>query len=152
MHGFLRFDQKAKDRSKEAPDAVVLTEQDYFDFFNDPTSLFNYTFLSLLREFSCLFVGLSMQDENIRRLLHYSKKERVRSLENEGERDEAIRRKSLRHFAILPRSGVTHIDCSIEESLLPLGTQVLWVDDFSEIPKQFQEMYQAAGDGWNLVY
>ena len=73
MHGLLRFDKKARRPRSEAADAVVLTEQDYFDFFNDPTSLFNYTFLYLLREFSCLFIGLSMQDENIRRLLHYSR-------------------------------------------------------------------------------
>ncbi len=57
MHGFLRFDRAKGDLSKEAPDAVVLTEQDYFDFFNQPTSLFNYTFLYLLREHPCCFIG-----------------------------------------------------------------------------------------------
>src|SRR6185437_9069910 len=49
MHGHLRFDEMAGDLTKEAPDAVVLTEQDYFDFFNNPNSMFNYTFLYLLR-------------------------------------------------------------------------------------------------------
>ena len=52
MHGLLRFDNKAKQSEKEAADAVVLTEQDYFNFFNEPMSLFNYTFLYLLREYS----------------------------------------------------------------------------------------------------
>lgn len=78
MHGFLRFDQAARDLSKNAPDAAVLTEQDYFEFFNDPMSLFNYTFMYLLREPPCLFIGLSMQDENIRRLLYFSRMERMR--------------------------------------------------------------------------
>lgn len=55
MHGLLRFDEKRDDRGKEAQDRVVITEQDYYDFFNDPTSIFNYTSLHLLREHSCLF-------------------------------------------------------------------------------------------------
>jgi hypothetical protein len=76
MHGFLRFDSKAGNLRKEAHDKLVLSEHEYFDFFNNPNSLFNYTFLHLLREHSCLFIGLSMQDDNIRRLLYYSAKER----------------------------------------------------------------------------
>ena len=46
---------------------MVLTEQDYFDVFNDNTRLFNYTLLHLLREHSAVFVGLSLQDENLHR-------------------------------------------------------------------------------------
>jgi SIR2-like domain len=42
MHGFLRFDSKAQDAEKEAFDKLVLTEQEYFNFFNSPTSIFNY--------------------------------------------------------------------------------------------------------------
>ncbi len=55
MHGFLRFDSKAQDAEKEAFDKLVLTEQEYFNFFNSPTSIFNYTFLYILREYSCRF-------------------------------------------------------------------------------------------------
>ncbi|HEU0079649.1 MAG TPA: SIR2 family protein [Longimicrobiaceae bacterium] len=58
------------DLEDEAPDVRVFTEQEYFDFFNRPTSIYNYTFLHLLREFPCLFIGLSLKDDNIRRLLH----------------------------------------------------------------------------------
>lgn len=100
MHGFLRFDAKAGERNAEASDKLVLAEQEYFDFFNNPTGLFNYTFLHLLREHSCLFVGLSMQDDNIRRLLHYSCKERVAALRDERQRPrerERDRQASLRH-------------------------------------------------------
>ena len=124
MHGYLRFDHKAGDRSKEAPDAAILTEQDYFDFFNQPTSLFNYTFLFLLREFSCLFIGLSMQDDNIRRLLHYSKRERLDAFVREGER-RVSRDKLLRHFAVIKKSGKGHVDEAVEETLETLGTGVL---------------------------
>ena len=151
MHGFLRFDPKAGDLSKEAPDAVILTEQDYFNFFNEPTSLFNYTFLYLLREFSCLFIGLSMQDENIRRLLHYSKMERLRAHMSEGLRSVG-REKLIRHYAVLMRSGKGPVDKAMEDTLNPLGTDVLWVNDYAEIPMQIEEIYRSVGESWGTVF
>jgi hypothetical protein len=42
VHGFVVFSaEDFNDPRKNAPDARVLTEQDYFDFFNRPNSLFN---------------------------------------------------------------------------------------------------------------
>lgn len=150
MHGYLRFDQKVGDLAKEAPDAAVLTEQDYFDFFNEPTSIFNYTFLYLLREFSCLFIGLSMQDDNIRRLLHYSKMERLQAFRSEGVTPS--NEKLIRHFAVFKHNGKDHVDKAIEDTLNPLGTRVLWVDDYVRIPKRIKELYLSAGENWDLVF
>lgn len=151
MHGFLRFDRLAGDLSKDAPDAVILTEQDYFNFFNDPTSLFNYTFLYLLREAHCLFLGLSMKDENIRRMLHLSKLERMRALIREGVSRGEARERSLRHFAVLKRSAVAPVDEAIEKTLLPLGTMVLWVEDWPEVPERLRELYESTGRDWSVV-
>ena len=151
LHGMLRFDAKARDRKKEAPDAVVLTEQDYFNFFNNPTSLFNYTFLYLLREWPCLFIGLSMQDENMRRLLHFSKYERMQGLLSEGRAPERLGTDTRRHFAILKGSRASQMDRVLEDSLLPLGTEVLWIDDFHEIAMLLKEVYETTGADWNLV-
>ena len=148
IHGFLRFDRKARIKPKEGAYAMVLTEQDYFNVYNDPLSVFNYTFMYHLRESACLFVGLSMQDENVRRLLHFSKMERLRGYKNEGRRvvrDERL----LRHFAILKRNDCPEVDDAIEESLRPLGTTALWIEDYPEIPSRLQSLY---GDGWPLVY
>lgn len=153
MHGYLRFDQSRGDPTKEAPDAAVLTEQDYFDFFNQPTSLFNYTFLYLLREYPCCFIGLSMQDDNIRRLLHYSRLEQYQALRSEGVDDSAkLQRKLVRHFAILHRTGQPAIDRAVEQSLRPLGVNILWVTDFAAIPAQLGQLYEAAGDDWSAVF
>ena len=151
MHGFLRFDSHAGDLRKDGPDSLVLTEQDYFNFFNDPTSLFNYTFLYLLRESTCLFIGLSMQDENIRRILHLSRLERVRALRREGCAPEEARRRALRHFAILKRSGAPRLDHAIELTLRPLGTNVLWIDDWAEIEQELRGLYESTGEKWDSV-
>ncbi|MGK5114449.1 SIR2 family protein [Geodermatophilus sp. CPCC 205506] len=153
MHGFTRFDPKAADPAKNAPDAVVLTEQDYYDFFGSPTSLFNYTFLYLLREWSFLFIGSSMQDENIRRLLHVSKLERVHGHQNERKLEpDEIRRQVQRHFAILKHSSVPRVDDAVEASLRPLGTSVVWINDHKELKPKLQELYEAAGLSWELVF
>ena len=55
----------------------------------------------LLCEYFCLFIGLSLNDDNIRRLLHYSKVEREHSFEREGV-SQPDEREIIRHFAILP--------------------------------------------------
>src|SRR5204863_6919517 len=52
MHGFLHFDDAQPEDRKAVP--CVFTEDEYFDFFNRPHSVFNYTFLYLLREFPCV--------------------------------------------------------------------------------------------------
>ena len=151
MHGFLRFDAKAGNRAREAPDLVVLTESDYFDRFNDPTSLFNYTFLYLLREWPCLFIGLSMQDNNIRRLLHFSRDERGAALKSERRTAEPDASELRRHFAILKRSESSRLDSAVEDALGMLGTHALWVDDHGEIGPRLRDVYETAGCSWDSV-
>ena len=150
MHGFLRFDKKAGNRNKEAADKLVLAEHEYFDFFNNPTGIFNHTFLYLLREYSCLFVGLSMQDDNIRRLLHYSTKERVQAYKEEGNSAKKAQSRAIRHFAVLKEYESKALNTAIELSLKQLGTHTLWVSKHNEIPDRFREMYGA--QEWNSVY
>jgi hypothetical protein len=161
MHGYLRFDDRAGDRSGEASDKLVLGEEEYFDFFNSPTSIFNYTFLHLLREYTCLFIGLSMQDDNIRRLLHYSRKERLQGYEDElstvDEKKKADKLKSaklstIRHFSILKHSESRQLDKLHEAALRNLGTAVLWISDFKELPNWIGEVYSSTGDSWSSVY
>lgn len=145
MHGLLKFD-----RSRTADDTheirSVFTEGEYFDVFNQPHSVFNYTFLYLLREYNCLFVGLSMNDENIRRLLHYSAAERRAHI---GEPTSSARA-ALRHFAILRHTHSREVDELIGISLRRLGTRVLWLDRFEDLPARLAYVY--GPDEWEQVY
>jgi hypothetical protein len=152
MHGFLRFDGSAGHLDKEAADKLVLSEHEYFDFFNNPTGLFNYTFLYLLREHSCLFIGLSMQDDNVRRLLHYLAKERFQGYREEGKTTLIAKSKTCRHFAILKQDDSENINQVIEASLYELGTRVLWVKSHEEIPTRLGEVYSVTNHNWHLVY
>jgi hypothetical protein len=145
MHGLLKFDHRdSHDETHEI--RSVFTEGEYFDVFNQPHSVFNYTFLYLLREYTCLFVGLSMNDENIRRLLHYSTSERRQHL---GE-PTAKARAALRHFAVLRRTRSKEVDALIDISLRRLGTRVLWITDFDELPDRLAYVY--GEKAWRGVY
>ncbi len=150
MHGYLPFNKNVTNK-EYAVDGLVLTEQDYFEFFNNPTSLFNYTFLHLLHNHSCLFVGLSMLDENIRRLLHYSIQERRIALASVG-----VSSKSsmipLRHFAVLGRIENQQTKISVEDLLCRLGVRPLWLNSFEELPDFLGYVYQSNKDDWDNVY
>ena len=147
MHGFLRFYPNTRAEDEEEA-RCVFTEGEYYDFFNRPNSVFNYTFLYLLREFNCLFIGMSMTDENIRRLLHYSTSERRQGAG--GSAGTASERVALRHFAILKRSGSKKVDELTDISLRRIGTRVLWIDAFEEIPARLGYVYGDAD--WGGVY
>jgi hypothetical protein len=93
-----------------------------------------------------VFVGLSMNDENIRRLLHYSAAER----REHGPRGVANERTGLRHFAILRRSASEKRDELMELSLRRLGTRVLWLRDHGELAERLAYVY--GEDAWAKVH
>jgi hypothetical protein len=143
LHGYLLFEEdNFRNQRKEAPDLRVFTEEEYFDAFNQPTRMGSYTFLHLLREHSCLFVGLSLKDDNIRRLLHYSRSEREAAYIAEGKRETSARSRSVLHFALLKHSADADIDNLNKLSLRRLGTDVIWYDNHNEIPGLLEALYQ----------
>jgi hypothetical protein len=153
MHGYLKFAKEHfANPEEEAPDLRVLSEQEYFNFFDRPNRLFNYTFLYLLHASSCLFVGMSMKDDNIRRLLHYSKTEKEESYIREGKKKRKAEKESMRHFAMSQYSGSPEVDNLTEKSLRRLGTRVLWVKDFEEIPDRLADLYKSTCGNWQAVY
>ncbi len=119
VHGYLPKTGKLNKNNQ-----IVFSEDSYHDQFIDPFSWSNLTQLNKFTQNTCLFVGLSMTDPNLRRLL-----------------DVAMRRDGQggkRHFAILKRS----IDSSKnrlmeslrEQDAASLGITIIWVDDFDDIP------------------
>jgi len=145
VHGYLQFlklpqvrDAKRAVRRNqlfEASDLLTFAETDYFDVFDQPGSIFNYTFRFLLREYSMLFIGLSMKDINLRRMLHYSIAELRRSYRDEtGKRLPQSRER--RHFAILNSRGVASpMRDYVERDLARFGVRPLWVAGFERIPE-----------------
>lgn len=132
VHGFLPHD---KESSELEDTALIFSEEDYHEVYRDAYCWSNITQLNAFRENVCLFIGCSLTDPNIRRLLDIS----VRSFDEP------------RHFAIMRRkampearsSGVKNetleayqrIDNNIREAYFhTLGIDVIWVDSFNELP------------------
>ena len=152
IHGLLQFDRQKIGLPDQETHTIVFTEGEYYDFFGKPFGMFSYTLLHFLREYRCCFIGLSMADENLRRLLHYSRSERVRSYEAEGLTHSAACKKSLRHFAVLCHADNGAVDQAIARSLADLGVSVAWLSKFGELPDRLGRIYASSGATWEEVY
>jgi len=152
VHGNLRFDSKAGRPDKESSQ-LVLTENQYFDTFNNPTSIFTYSLLHLLREHIVVFVGLSMTDKNLRRLLYYSHSERLADLERKRAGSLAARRRrALRHLALLIEPGDDRVRDSVELALRALGVRTHWYSSHDQVGNALGRIYEASGQTWASVF
>lgn len=116
VHGFLpQVSAKSNLQSKYLK-SVFLTEENYNQLYNHPYSWQIASQLSFFRENTCLFVGCSLSDPNIRRLLELTKKEKKV------------------HFAIFTKDKMTNTDIAVASNhFARLGIEVIWVDDYSEV-------------------
>ena len=96
--------------------SIYLTEEDYNELYNHPYSWQISSQLSFFRENTCLFVGCSLADPNIRRLLEMTKQE------------------NRIHYAILTRDSLSLNDLMVASNhFARLGIEVIWVKDFRDI-------------------
>jgi len=131
VHGYLPFKWNGFDVDTN----LIFSEEDYHKVYRDAFSWSNLTQLNAFRDSTCLFIGCSLTDPNLRRLL-----------------DVAARNKeSSRHYAILPKNKLDYSDKSRREQKLlalyeriddniregyfrELGLNIVWIDSFDEIP------------------
>lgn len=154
IHGMLRFDRKTG-KSKESPDKLVLAEDEFYNVFNNPTEFYNYSFLYLLREYSFIFIGLSMQDINLRRLLQLSYSEILNGYKDEGVKGEDFLEKKsekMKHFALLERPNSEILVEYHERTLAEMGVRIIWMSSYSEIPEILSHVYETKSDHWKRVY
>jgi hypothetical protein len=114
---------------------VVFSEDAYHTQFIDPFSWSNLIQLNKLSQNTCLLLGLSLTDPNLRRLL-----------------DVAIRKdpsKRLNHFIIKKTPNFSGDQSAVDEFIMfleeqdanELGLNVIWIDDFSEIASILKAIY-----------
>jgi hypothetical protein len=104
---------------------IVFSEDTYHTQFIDPFSWSNLIQLYKLMNNICLFVGLSLTDPNLRRLLDISKRKSPDDM--------------LKHYVIkkLPsnNSKINEMQIMLEEQdANMLGLNVIWVDEYKDIP------------------
>lgn len=132
VHGYLPYQMERCDLNTE----LIFSEEDYHRVCRDACCWSNLAQLNYLREHTCLFIGCSLTDPNLRRLLDVA-----------GRTNE-----KPRHFAFLPRNSAAgdgtvneealeiykDIDSSLREKYYAaMGLNIIRVDDFKEIPALF---------------
>lgn len=132
VHGYLPSDYS---KISDEPN-LIFSEEDYHRVYRDAYSWSNLVQLNALRENTCLFIGCSLSDPNLRRLL-----------------DVAVRGdETPRHYAFLKKDKISKrnhsqavnekiieiyqkIDDNIQTAYYQkLGLNIIWIDDFEEIP------------------
>jgi NAD-dependent SIR2 family protein deacetylase len=125
VHGFLPMCEKLDEPN------LVFGEDSYHTQYVDPFVWSNLIQLISFSSNVCLFIGLSLNDPNIRRLLDYSQR----------------KNKTKKHFIIFKaftqESNIDKIaSMLIEQDALTLGLNVIWIKDFERIPEILDRILQ----------
>lgn len=123
VHGYLPRKGKLN-KSNE----IVFSEEAYHSQFIDAFSWSNLIQLNKLSQNTCLFIGLSVSDPNLRRLLDVANRKNPT--------------KALNHYIIKDIPNMGNKNDSIDDLALflaeqdynELGLNVIWVDNYNEIP------------------
>ena len=132
VHGFLP--QNKEEYENLSKSLLVFSEEGYHKLLLEPYNWANMTQLNYLTNDVCLFIGLSMTDPNLRRLLDIASQKNAEENPN--------------HYAILKRFTITsdnkisddimtfnHVNEELQGSFFKeLGINIIWVDSFDDIP------------------
>lgn len=118
IHGYLPYDPYDQDISKKYKDSIKLIEDDYNFLYNNPYSWQIETQLEAFRKNNCLFVGCSLTDPNIRRLLKIAMGSQKR------------------HYAIMCIEELTSFELVIvSHHFSKMGVDIIWTKEFDDYPK-----------------
>lgn len=129
LHGYLPYEKSDITNFN----SIVLSEESYHKQFSEPFSWQTFTLLNCLREYTCLFIGTSLTDPNLRRLLEISKNNSPNSIPYIIKPDEWSKKINNNELSAALRFFE-------ENSLRNLGVQVMWVKDYEEVPDILQRI------------
>ena len=120
IHGYLPYSEPINQSYK---DSIKLTEDDYNFLYNSPYSWQIETQLETFRKNNCLFVGCSLTDPNIRRLLKLA-------LESKK-----------RHYTIMRIGKMSPFELVIiSHHFSKMGVNIIWTKDFKDFPELLKKI------------
>lgn len=139
VHGFLPQNRSGYENLTKS--LLVFSEEGYHKLMMEPYHWANISQLNFMMNNTCIFIGLSMTDPNMRRLLEVA-------TQKKSEEDSMCR-----HFAIMRRfhmkgseendaiKSFEGVNESLQESFFrDLGVNVIWVDEYYEIPNLLRQI------------
>jgi hypothetical protein len=157
VHGFLPKSGKLNDDNQ-----ITFGENIYHKQYSDIYSWNNIVQINKFRDFNCLFIGTSLTDPNIRRLLDiaklqkgkskefhfifkkkYKEEEVSRGLERLLEQNKILldeKTKANLNFEETVKFLIKTIESFEENDSSSFGVKTIWVDDYSDIPEILKEV------------
>lgn len=147
VHGFLPRKRELYDELDKS--TLVFSEEGYHELFLDPYHWSNLVQLNLLRENTCLMIGLSLTDPNLRRLLEIAARRN-----GPGRHYALMRRIDIDEFMQdngkqVVKSRKTPVQVFLEnhhrineELFSELGLTIVWFENYSEIPKLLRKLQE----------
>lgn len=157
---------------KGSVDTVVFSEEEYHKVYSDSYHWSNVEQLHALSRMHCFFVGLSMNDPNLRRLLDIAQ----RMNKSNGDCHYAfLKRTQLKKYCtsdVEKTCKYVHVSDSlidrkkqkeiyelnyaiIENIFMNLGVRIIWYEDHNELPALIAEVFGLKGyegkDAQNLI-
>lgn len=130
VHGILPYNEKEKAGETVASTAVI-SEDDYHKLYEKAFHWSNVEQLHALQRCTCFFIGFSMSDPNLRRMLDTTKNN------------------DQRHFVFLRRGDFSICNkfknkenMRIQEQIMnELGLNVIWIETFEELPVLLKQIF-----------
>ncbi len=139
VHGFIP--QNKENYSRLTESLLVFSEEGYHKLMLDPYNWANMVQLNYMLNSTCVFIGLSMTDPNMRRLLEIAAQKKTD--------DDAV----CKHYAIMRRfrlgdsqeentiKSFEGVNEALQESFFAeLGINIIWYDEYSEIPRILKQI------------
>ena len=138
VHGFLPRDPSPFEGLDES--LLAFSEEGYHQLYADPYHWTNIVQLNLFRERTCIMVGLSLTDPNLRRLLE------IASRGGTSPRHFALMRRISEDSLLEQNGAVSNVDSEARREFLSihhalqeqifaeeLGVSVIWLDSFADM-------------------
>ena len=119
---------------------LVFSEEAYHKVYSEPYHWSNLVQLSTLRDNSCLMIGLSLSDPNLRRLLEiatpkHSKNSRHYVFMQRLNITSIIEKNNKGEVGEISANKILKIHHTIQETMMSsLGANIIWFEDYKEIP------------------
>ena len=123
IHGMITHDNE-----NDYDSNVVLSEDDYHGLYNDSFHWANVEQLHALSQTTCFFIGLSLTDPSLRRLLDISFRRGT---------GDAV------HYAFLPRNEYKE-PTKAENLFYNMGANVIWYEDYKDLPGMIRMLTASA--------
>ena len=121
-HGFLPHNANATNFA-EFQNSIVFSEDDYHKLYNEPYAWASILQYFLYRQNVYLFVGCSLTDPNLRRILS------------------ATKINSKKHFALMCKDNLSPMDQLIVHShFMDIGVECIWADNFTHYKRLIKEI------------